>query len=284
MPVFPFHRRHHRRHRQIERSGCSGTSADSEHLYSITHTTPTTTCSGPTTMQLHSTLGYQVEGNSPNRTRPLKKPSTHRCQSKLIELRRNRQLRWEVDVLKQAALIFARGRRDTGPTPPAAISAQCRMLGVPPLHLLLDDRSSRDGACGSDRRRRARDLARQPRTLRRQEDQGRLGKEGRHRVQEAHRRHHARTGHDERVHAPEDDSNRTGRGSSRRSSRTCWTASSTATPRIWRAILPMSASAEAGHTCACWSTWRTGASPAIPPGGPGTRGLVLAAFATLDFR
>ena len=29
--------------------------------------------------------------------------------------------------------------------------------------------------------------------------------------------------------------------------------------------------AEAGRTCACWSTWRTGASPAIPPGGPGTR-------------
>ena len=70
-----------------------------------------------------------------------------------------------------------------------------------PLHLLLDDRASRDGACGSDCRRRARGPARQPRTLRRQEDQGRLGKEGRHRVQEAHRRHHARTGHDERVHA-----------------------------------------------------------------------------------
>ena len=68
-----------------------------------------------------------------------------------------------------------------------------------PIHLLLDDRASRDGACGSDRRRRARGPARQPRTLRRQEDQGRLGKEGRHRVQEAHRQHHARTGHDERV-------------------------------------------------------------------------------------
>ena len=36
-------------------------------------------------------------------------------------------------------------------------------------------------------------------------------------------------------------------------------AGPTATPRtrIWRAILPMSASAEAGRTCACWSTWRT---------------------------
>lgn len=64
-----------------------------------------------------------------------------------------------------------------------------------PLHLLLDDRASRDGACGSDCRRRAHGPARQPRTLRRQEDQGRPGKEGCHRVQEAHRRHHARTGH-----------------------------------------------------------------------------------------
>ena len=41
--------------------------------------------------------------------------------------------------------------------------------------------------------------------------------------------------------------------------------------RTWRAASPMSASAEAGHTCACWSTWRTGASQAIPSGGPGTR-------------
>ena len=50
-------------------------------------------------------------------------------------------------------------------------------------------------------------------------------------------------------------------------------AGPTATPRtrIRRAILPMSASAEAGRTCACWLTWRTGASPAIPPGGPGMR-------------
>lgn len=43
-----------------------------------------------------------------------------------------------------------------------------------------------------------------------------------------------------------DDSNRTERGSTRRSSRTCWTASSTVTPRtrVPRAILPMSASAD----------------------------------------
>ena len=69
-----------------------------------------------------------------------------------------------------------------------------------------------------------------------------------------------------------DGPNRTGRGSTRPGSRTCWTAGSTATPRtrIWRAILPMSASAEDGRTYACWSTWRTGASSAIPSGGPGT--------------
>ena len=36
----------------------------------------------------------------------------------------------------------------------------------------------------------------------------------------------------------------------------------------------MSASAEAGRTCACWSAWRTGASPAIRRAGP---------LATLDF-
>ena len=91
----------------------------------------------------------------------------------------------KADVIRANA---ARYRRDAG-------------CWASPIHLLLDDRASRDGACGSDRRRRARGPARQPRTLRRQEDQGRLGKEGRHRVQEAHRRHHVRTGHDERVHA-----------------------------------------------------------------------------------
>ncbi|MDU1019657.1 MAG: IS3 family transposase [Bifidobacterium breve] len=68
-----------------------------------------------------------------------------------------------------------------------------------------------------------------------------------------------------------DGPNRTGRGATRPGSRTCWTASSTVTPRarVWRAILPMSASAEAGRTCACWSAWRTGASPAIRRAGPG---------------
>ena len=50
-------------------------------------------------------------------------------------------------------------------------------------------------------------------------------------------------------------------------------AGPTATPhaRVRLATLPMSASAEAGRTCACWPAWRTGVLPAIPPGGPGTR-------------
>ena len=86
-------------------------------------------------------------------------------------------------------------RRDTGQRRPLPDISAMQDTGRSPLHLLLDDRASRDGECGSDRRRRARGLARQPRTLRRQEDQGRPGKEGRHRVQEAHRQHHARTGH-----------------------------------------------------------------------------------------
>lgn len=147
-----------------------------------------------------------------------------------------------------------------------------RDTGRSPLHLLLDDRASRDGACGSDRRRRARGPARRPRTPRRQEDQGRPGKEGRHRVQETHRQHHARTGHDGRIRAR---TVRTAQDASptRPGSRTCRTAGSTATPRtrIRRAILPMSASAETGRTCVRWPAWRTGASPAIPPGEPGTQ-------------
>ena len=69
-------------------------------------------------------------------------------------------------------------RRDTGQRRPLPDIGAMQDTGRSPLHLLLDDRASRDGACGSDRRRRARGLARQPRTLRRQEDQGRPGKEG----------------------------------------------------------------------------------------------------------
>ena len=109
-----------------------------------------------------------------------------------------------------------------------------------PLHLLLDDRASRDGACGSDCRRRARGPARQPRTLRRQEDQGRLGKEGRHRVQEAHRRHHARTGHDERVHA---QTIQTARDAGQRGE-----AREPAGPRV-RRLRPARASGERSYLC-----------------------------------
>lgn len=109
-----------------------------------------------------------------------------------------------------------------------------------PIHLLLDDRASRDGACGSDRRRRARGPARQPRTLRRQEDQGRLGKEGRHRVQEAHRRHHVRTGHDERVHA---QTIQTARDAGQRGE-----AREPAGPRV-RRLRPARASGERSYLC-----------------------------------
>ena len=57
---------------------------------------------------LHSRIP-ESEGIHRTETRPLRNHPTHRCQSKLIELRRrNRQLEMEVDVLKQAALIFAR--------------------------------------------------------------------------------------------------------------------------------------------------------------------------------
>lgn len=156
--------------------------------------------------------------------------------------------------------------------------------GRSPLHLLLDDRASRDGACGSDRRRRARGPARQSRTLRRQEDQGRLGKEGRHRVQEAHRRHHARTEHDERVHA---QTVQTARDAGRRGQ-----AREPTGPRV-RRLRPARASGGrsylcprrrgAGRTCACWSAWRTGGIAGHSAGRARDTGLVLAAFATLDF-
>lgn len=69
-------------------------------------------------------------------------------------------------------------RRDTGQRRPLPDISAMQDTGRSPLHLLLDDWASRDGARGFDRRRRARDLARQPRTLRRQEDQGRLERKG----------------------------------------------------------------------------------------------------------
>ena len=51
-----------------------------------------------------------------------------------------------------------------------------------------------------------------------------------------------------------DGSNRARRGPTRPGPRTCWTAGSTATSRtrVRRAILPLSASAEAGRMCVCW--------------------------------
>lgn len=175
--------------------------------------------------------------------------------------------RWRWTFQNKRRRYSHEGRCDTGQRCPLPDISAMRDAGCSPLHLLLDNRASQDGACGSDRRRRARGPARQPRMLRRQEDQGRSGKEGRHRVQETHRRHHARTGHDELVRA--DGSNRARRGPTRLDPRTCWTAGPTATPRtrVRRAILPLSASAEAGRTRACWPAWRTGASPAIPSDG-----------------
>ena len=156
--------------------------------------------------------------------------------------------------------------------------------GRSPLHLLLDDRASRDGACGSDRRRRARGPARQSRTLRRQEDQGRLGKEGRHRVQEAHRRHHARTEHDERVHA---QTVQTARDAGRRGQ-----AREPTGPRV-RRLRPARASGGdltyvrvggGGWAYVCLLVGLADRGIAGHSAGRARdTGLVLAAFATLDF-
>lgn len=52
-------------------------------------------------------------------------------------------------------------------------------------------------------------MARQPPALRGEEDQGRFGQKRRHRVQKAHRQHHARTGHDELVRAQDVQAHRT---------------------------------------------------------------------------
>ena len=147
-----------------------------------------------------------------------------------------------------------------------------RDTGRSPLHLLLDDRASRDGACGSDRRRRARGPARRPRTLRRQEDQGRPGKEGRHRVQETHRQHHARTGHDERVRA---QTVRTAQDAGRRGQ-----AREPAGPRV-RRLRPAHASGGRSYLCPRRRRLGVRVSAGRPggqghrrpfrPGGPGTR-------------
>ena len=86
--------------------------------------------------------------------------------------------RWRWTFQNKRRRYSHEGRRDTGRRRPLPDIGAMRDTGRSPLHLLLDDRASRDGACGSDRRRRARGPARRPRTLRRQEDQGRPGKEG----------------------------------------------------------------------------------------------------------
>ena len=79
------------------------------------------------------------------------------------------------------------------------ISAQCRILGVPRstyYWMIEHPEAERVDPIAGD----VHAVRRDSRERYGQEDQGRLGKEGRHRVQEAHRQHHARTGHDERVH------------------------------------------------------------------------------------
>ncbi|MEI2659945.1 MAG: IS3 family transposase [Bifidobacterium adolescentis] len=88
--------------------------------------------SGPSTTSRDSTLHRWVQGI---RNSGSTKAADNRTpeQNELIELRkRNRQLEMEVDVLEQAALIFARKqaviRANASRYP---ISAQCRILGVP---------------------------------------------------------------------------------------------------------------------------------------------------------
>ena len=92
--------------------------------------------------------------------------------------KRNRQLEMEVDVSEQAAPAFARSRRDTGQRLRCPISAQCRILGVPrsTCHSIRSNDPSRAG--GPDRRRRARGPARQPRTLRRRKIKAALERRG----------------------------------------------------------------------------------------------------------
>ena len=82
-----------------------------------------------------------------------------------------------------------------------------------------------------------------------------LERKGCHRVQETHRQHHARTGHDERVRAR---TIRTAQDAGRRGQarEPAGPAGPTATPRtrIWRAILPMSASAGGGLVSFPWGS------------------------------
>lgn len=70
-----------------------------------------------------------------------------------VELRkRNRQLEMKVDVSERAAPVFARSSSDTGQRLPLSDIGAMRDAGRSPLHLLLDDRTSRSRAGGPDRR------------------------------------------------------------------------------------------------------------------------------------
>ena len=158
-----------------------------------------------------------------------------------------------------------------------------RDTGRSPLHLLLDDRASRDGACGSGRRRRARGPARQPRTLRRQEDQGRPGKEGRHCVQEAHRRHHARTGH-AGAYARKRSEPRKARADEARLANLPDRGSDGYAPRTRPAGDPAYVRVGSGWAYVCLLVGLADRCIAgYSVGRTRDAGLVLAAFATLDF-
>lgn len=67
--------------------------------------------------------------------------------------------RWRWTFQDKRRRYSHEGRRDTGQRRPLSDISAMQDTGRSPLHLLLDDRASRDGARGSDRRRRTRDLA-----------------------------------------------------------------------------------------------------------------------------
>ena len=75
---------------------------------------------------------------------------------------RNRRLEMEWTFQNERRRYSHESSGDTGQRLPLPDIGAMRDAGRSPLRLLLDDRASRDGACGSDRRRRARGPARQP--------------------------------------------------------------------------------------------------------------------------
>ena len=70
--------------------------------------------------------------------------------------------RWRWTFQNERRRYSRESSGDTGQRLPLPDIGAMRDAGRSPLRLLLDDRASRDGACGSDRRRRARGPARQP--------------------------------------------------------------------------------------------------------------------------